>query len=237
MFNLNNFNLIEENSTFIGSKSYNLSYLKNKGFNIANGYIIPSFSFNDNEKINNIEEIDKFDENKLYAIRSSALGEDGKENSFAGIFQSDLFIKKKDILNSINKINDSFYSKKAEIYLKLKKTTIKPCILIQEMIESELSAILFIKDNKITMNIKKGYCDGIASGKEASIELNFDLKNILLQEKIIKSKLNFDKNIFIEDLNIIINNLLSIYENNLDIEITLSNDKWYILQIRKLNNF
>jgi len=237
MLLLNNFNLIKENSNFIGSKSYNLSYLKNKGFNIANGYIIPSFSFNDNKEINDIEEIINLNENKLYAIRSSAIGEDGKENSFAGIFQSELFIEKKDILNSIYRIKDSFYSNKAKIYLKLKNTTIKPCILIQEMIESEISAIIFIKDNKITMNIKKGYCDGIASGKEDSIELNFDLKNILLQEKIIKSKLNFDKNIFIEDLNIIINNLLSIYENNLDIEITLSNDKWYILQTRKLNNF
>ena len=76
----------------IGTKARNLLILKQKGFNVPDLFTIPA----KNVSLNNIGMLAKTiadrtcGKNLSFIIRSSALGEDTLENSFAGIFESPL---------------------------------------------------------------------------------------------------------------------------------------------------
>jgi len=215
----------------IGNKSLNLSILKKHNFNIADGFILTK---------NDIDNIDNIDLSKITfsksAIRSAAIGEDSNL-SFAGIFKSILNIKNSNLRNGIIEINKSFYSKKSEIYQQIKKTSIIPQILIQEMINSKYSAIIFISGTKIDISLVVGSCDIIANGSDTGLELSLFLNSA----QSIEEQINDIKNPI---LNIIglsdfihsclhIRNILNI--ENIDIETTFDGTKWWILQARKLN--
>ena len=52
----------------------------------------------------------------LYAVRSSAVGEDGKDQSFAGIFESKLNVPITGIELAVREVRDSFNSYRAVTY-------------------------------------------------------------------------------------------------------------------------
>ena len=223
----------------IGNKAKNLLILKENGFNICeNNFILDCNELNDINFINNIN-LECFDNNKLYAVRSSAIGEDGHKNSFAGIFRSILNVEKKDILSAIKDVNESFYSRKAKVYSDIKKTTYKPCILIQEMVQSDYSIVMFVAENKVELNFAVGLCEQIVSGECKTLELVCDLNDENFNENVIKLDKEFNERY--NDLNIkeIFFNIEKIKKINgdfLDIEMTYnaSEKKWYYLQVRTL---
>lgn len=223
----------------IGNKAKKLLHLENEKFNIPkNNYILDSNDLSNDNYINFID-LSNLCDDKLYAVRSSAIGEDGHKNSFAGIFKSILNVEKKDILEAIKEVYDSFYSRKAIVYSQLKKTTYKPCILIQEMVQSDYSIVMFIAENKMVMNFAIGNCEQIVSGTSNTLELVLDLDDEKLEDNInyiveqFKDKYN---NLNVEDVFNNISKLKQLYGNFLDIEMTYNSTekKWYYLQIRDL---
>ncbi len=226
----------------IGNKAKKLLQLEYNGFNIPkNNFILDALELSNENFIDNINNINLSNlyDNKLYAVRSSAIGEDGHKNSFAGIFKSVLNVKKKDILEAIKEVYDSFYSRKAVVYSQLKKTTYKPCILIQEMVQSDYSIVMFIAENKMVMNFAIGNCEQIVSGTSNTLELVLDL-----DDKNLENNINHIVEQFIEKYNGLnvkeifdnIPKLKQLYGNFLDIEMTYNSTekKWYYLQIRDL---
>jgi pyruvate,water dikinase len=221
----------------IGNKSYNLSLLKKKNINIPNGFVLKENDIK-NIKDDDVEKMlvkSNISDSSVFAVRSSALGEDGNQNSFAGIFKSKINIKKENILSSIEEINQSFYSRKSIVYQQIKKTTIKPQILIQEMIKSKYSMVLFIKDNNVEFSLIDGSCEKIVSGEYNSLEFEFNINNIEeFVDNLEKEKLYLD--IKIRSFFSMLNKIQEIdnFKENIDIETTFDGNEWYILQIRKL---
>jgi len=221
----------------IGNKSYNLSLLKKNNINIPNGFVLEDNDIG-NIKDEDIKEMlvkSNISDSSKFAVRSSALGEDGNQNSFAGIFKSKLNIKKENILSSIEEINQSFYSRKSIVYQQIKKTTIKPQILIQEMIKSKYSMVLFIKDNNIKFSLIEGSCEKIVSGEYNCSEFKFNLNDLeIFISNIEKEQLYLD--IKIRSFFSILKRIQEIdnFKDNIDIETTFDGNKWCILQIRKL---
>lgn len=226
----------------IGNKAKKLLQLEYNGFNIPkNNFILDALELSNENFIDNINNINLSNlyDNKLYTVRSSAIGEDGHKNSFAGIFKSVLNVEKKDILEAIKEVYDSFYSRKAVVYSQLKKTTYKPCILIQEMVQSDYSIVMFIAENKMVMNFAIGNCEQIVSGTSNTLELVLDL-----DDKNLENNINHIVEQFIEKYNGLnvkeifdnIPKLKQLYGNFLDIEMTYNSTekKWYYLQIRDL---
>lgn len=81
---------------------------------------------------------------RLYAVRSSASVEDSPENSFAGIFETKLFVK--DLETAIKEVWLSLFEKKSLHYCldrKISWTSLQMDIVIQEMIDGEKSGVLF----------------------------------------------------------------------------------------------
>lgn len=150
-----------ELTTVIGGKNYGLAILMHEGFNIPKTWTMPLDSFI-NEESKNI-----FAPNKKYAVRSSALGEDGQKNSFAGMFDSILDVDQEHILAAIDEVKESCNNSRVQSYIKkfnLKQP--KMSVVIQEFIEADVSGVwLGRKKNSGILEWVKGRGDQLVSGK------------------------------------------------------------------------
>lgn len=108
------------------------------------------------------------------AVRSSAIGEDGSKDSYAGQMDSFLFVKGRDpILTAIRGCWASAFSERALSYRLMKGAAIlniDVAVVIQEMVDPEVSGVMFTADplsgdrDAIVINATYGAGEGIVSG-------------------------------------------------------------------------
>lgn len=178
------------NKKIVGGKAYNLDILTKNGINVPKWFVVNSAD--DNFEI---------DENKLYAVRSSAVGEDGNQKSFAGQMESYLYVKPQEIKARIQDVIDSANSERIKFYREQNNISdnIKVGVIIQEMINSDVSGVVFSsnpitgKRNEIVISSVFGLGEGLVSG-----ELNADtytIENDKITKNIIEKpyKIVFDK--------------------------------------------
>ena len=164
----------------VGGKAYNLDILTKNGINIPRWFVVTSTE--DNFEVQ---------DNKLYAVRSSAVGEDGSGNSFAGQMESFLYVKPEDIKARIHDVINSANSDRIKFYREqngLSNDDIKVGVIVQEMINSEVSGVAFSsnpitgKRNEIIISSVFGLGEGLVSGElnadTYSVEDNKITKNI-----------------------------------------------------------
>lgn len=198
--------------------------------------------------------------NKLYAVRSSALMEDSPDNSFAGIFETKLFVT--DIESAVKEVWLSLFQNKALQYCmdrKLPWSDLKMDVVIQEMINGDKSGVLFQADPMGTITeqvIVAGY--GLGQGivddetdTDRYIIENYEIKESVIEEKnkflsyqqdtIVKSSVAPEKrNISvltqseIEKLLTASVTLSTYTEHFLDIEFTFRDGVLFILQARPI---
>ncbi len=112
---------------------------------------------------------------KALAVRSSGIDEDSADNSFAGMFSSFLFQRSMDEIElSLRRCWASAYSERALKYRienGLGVTNIKMGVVIQKMVNSEISGVMFthnpidVLDRKhIVIDSVFGQCEGLVSG-------------------------------------------------------------------------
>ncbi len=116
-----------------------------------------------------------FEASDFVAVRSSALGEDAKAQSFAGQFDSFLFVRgEANLLHAIKKCWASAFSERALVYRHLHQLAsdkIELAVIVQKMIDGEISGVTFTADpisgeqSKIVINSTYGLGEGIVSGR------------------------------------------------------------------------
>ena len=163
-----------------------------EGFDIKERRILEEAEKEINERIKD------YPENTYFAIRSSAGNEDSKENSFAGQFDTFLYVKKENVIDKVKDVYMSAFSNRIEIYRKennIKDITI-PSIIVQKMINSEKAGVAF-GANPITSNVKEvvinavfglgsSLVDGIATADTYTIIGNNIKKNIAQKDFLHK---------------------------------------------------
>lgn len=200
---------------------------------------------------------------QFYAIRSSASIEDSPENSFAGIFETQLFVQA-DLQDSIREVWLSLYSDKALEYCqdrKLSWSLLSMDIIIQHMINGEKSGVLFQADplGKITHQIincgwglGQGIVDDITDtdryviaqyevieshiqSKVRQLTYN-ELEGRILETGVLESKQrpSILSQAEIEKI-LTVSEILSTHSKNfLDVEFTFKNNDLYVLQARPI---
>lgn len=129
-----------------------------------------------------------------YAIRSSAVDEDGGEHSFAGILESYLFQRDLDqIMTSIIKCYQSCFSERALRYRLEKKidlTLIKMSVIIQEMVDAKKAGVLFTANptngarNEFIFSATYGLGEGVVSGECQTDEYIYNIESENLTSNI-----------------------------------------------------
>lgn len=240
------------NEKTVGGKAYNLDILTNNGINVPKWFVVTSTE--DNFEVQ---------EDKLYAVRSSAVGEDGSGNSFAGQMESFLYVKPDDIKAKIQDVIDSANSDRIKFYREqkgLSSDNIKVGVIVQKMINSDVSGVAFSsnpitgKRNEILISSVFGLGEGLVSGElnadTYSVEDNKITKNIV--EK--PYKIVFDENkgygtkqvenenpsessltdAQIKEIAQEVKKIVKIYGKPQDIEWAYEGGKLYILQARPI---
>ncbi len=139
---------------------------------------------------------------EYFAVRSSGMAEDGNEQSFAGQFDTELFVKRNMLPQAIKKVWKSAYNERIEVYMGQYGLSKNPAmnIIVQVMIDADVSGVAFtVKpmtgEEEIVINSVFGLGEGLVSG-----ELDADLfvvssGNIQPQIATKNRALYFDNNI------------------------------------------
>lgn len=197
---------------------------------------------------------------KRFAVRSSALLEDSPEHSFAGIFETKLFVSKID--EAIKEVWLSLFTPKALQYCfdrNIPWTSLRMDIVIQEMIQGQKSGVLFQanplgKINELVIVAGFGLGQGVV--EEATDCDRYIIENYEIRESDIPLKkfyLDFeDRKIIRKDVPeskrtisvlsqseieklLTVSTIISTYTKHyMDIEFTFANGELYILQARPI---
>ena len=236
------------------------------------------FSGNTERKIENIiriiknhkikEEFEKEIENALneesyYAVRSSSIEEDSSNFSFAGQFETYLYVKKENMLEKIKEVWISSFSNHVMKYRKEGKINNEinvPAVIIQEMVNSEKAGVGFsvnpVNNNydEVVISGTYGLGTSIVDGDENGDLFIYNKKTKEIKKEIrtkkIRQVLDFEnKKIKTEEINIeeeILNdsevcelgeNIINIekyYRKPQDMEWAFEKEKLYILQSRPI---
>ncbi|MFA5069694.1 MAG: PEP/pyruvate-binding domain-containing protein [Patescibacteria group bacterium] len=134
---------------------------------------------------------------KYVAVRSSATAEDSSVASWAGELESYLNVDNKNLLTSVKKCWASLFTPRAISYRfekKLRKTKVAVAVVVQKMINSEISGICFTahpvtKDRgQIVIEAGYGLGEAIVGGIITPDTYIIDKKNFALKEKSISQQ-------------------------------------------------
>lgn len=187
----------------VGGKGYHLFELVKKGYRVPKFIVldqvimseiiegaedpiraIDDFKFS-KEFLDKLKDYFEHFDDKVFAVRSSAVAEDGDQKSFAGQFESYLYVEPQDIINRIKNVFKSIYSKHVTNYISsdknLKTTSI--AVIIQEMIDPDVSGVGFGinptngKENSAVVSAVFGVGEGLVSGNLNADQFEFEAGN------------------------------------------------------------
>ena len=249
----------------LGSKYENLLKLKNSGFNVADFEIIKfEDAVKDSDEIiktiqNNKEKSSKeistllrecLDKNikkdfeiclecDKYAVRSSSNIEDGKNDSFAGQFDTYLNVGKENLNQKIIECFKSLYNENVIDYALEKNidiSNLKMNVIVQKMVQSEYSGVVFTANpqgilNESVIVVGEGLGENVVSDKIQTTSYFYNLNDKLYYFEGTNDYLDKNK---VEELIEVSQNITSILGKYLDIEFGIYKDKIYILQARNI---
>jgi len=203
-------------------------------------------------------------EHQLYAVRSSAVGEDGEGQSYAGIFESKLNVPATGLELAVREVRDSANTGRVQAYSNhpinfngcLKKNcsvhgdnedTQKVAVIIMDMVDARYSGVLFSKEpvdgtDRMLVEYEEGV-GGVVDGERDSHMLFLDSRNFHLSEKNLpylsgKSTLSMDSPIHHKALKTIweeAKRLENNYRKPVDIEWAIDKEgNPWVLQVRPI---
>lgn len=236
--------LTPELQSLAGGKGCMLSKMFQAGYPVPDGFVILPSAFKENNlnedawnKIKHyLKEFRKDNESVLFAVRSSALSEDSAQASFAGEFETVLNVKTdEEIQRAIYEVFSSRESERVKAYSSVQgmDQSHQIAVVIQIMIQSEISGVLFTADpitgshESMTGNFVFGLGEQLVSG-----EANAYPFNIMRPKRKYEGPSEFKK--YASELYKYASKLEEEYGTHQDIEWAVSNGKLYILQARPI---
>ena len=280
-------NQLNINAYTLGGKARNLVHLQELGMNVPNWVVIPTEallaavpessrnstnSFSDwidqyhfpEEFVSQIE--NHFKNIPFFAVRSSAIDEDGASFSFAGQFESYLYVTIENLTETIKKVWKSAFADRVISYREnnFLEQTFGLAVIIQEMIPAEAAGVAF-GINPITgdrnakvISAVYGLGEGLVSGeldadnyilKNGNIEFQIaDKSHQIILDSVqqngtttvevdqAKRKKAAINDKHIAEIGTILDKCQSEYKKPLDIEFAIYKDQVYLLQARPITN-
>lgn len=210
------------------------------------------------------EIINYFPENTLFAVRSSAIDEDGSDFSFAGQFESYLFVDQETLVEKIKNVWLSAFSERVQQYRSSHQ--LEPgfgiAIIVQEMIDAESSGVAFSinpasgdRKEKVISSVY-GLGEGLVSGVlnadhffisdgkikaelvDKTEQIVFDSTSKQGTRTIavdsVKRKSSSLSNKQIKAIDELLNKIVQEYNKPQDIEFAVKGDIVYVLQARPI---
>jgi rifampicin phosphotransferase len=229
-------NLIESTA---GAKAFQLGRLKRAKYPVPDGFVITSNAFE--EFFKNSNRINEAFQTELkaalndvkavrYMVRSSAIGEDGHEASFAG--QLDSFQSGPncdEILSNIQKCWSSYQKDNVTAYEQIKQVRLNGmAVIVQELIEPDHAGVIFTRnpenESELLVEFVSGHGEQLVSGKVNPQRFTYDLYGKNTKTLPINFKEGID----------IARDLEMHYQVPLDIEWAMKDNTFYLVQARPI---
>jgi len=134
-----------------------------------------------------------FGQEALFSIRSSVVGEDSGENSFAGQMDSFLNVHLARMTESIKKVWASAFSSRALLYRRRKSLSlmnVSSAVIIQEMVQSIVSGVLFTREpesqaEQCLISAGHGLGDGVVANKVETDTYRIDWNSNEISKEIL----------------------------------------------------
>ena len=220
----------EEEIKLCGGKGASLIKLTRAGLPVPEGYVLLSGAA--------LSEVDalipKLSDKCTYAVRSSALNEDGQKASFAGAYETKTDVPVSGIKAAVVEVMASAESERVEKYAQATDTKKEGiAVVIQRFVRPEYAGVLFTSDvisgsaEKMIGNYVKGEGELLVSGSANAYEfsynaIKYDYEGPEEFGKYAKKLYKYSKKI------------RELYGMPMDIEWAVSNGKVYILQARPI---
>ncbi len=241
--------ITKKDTAIAGGKGASLGEMINAGISVPPGFVILAGAFDrfygsvfpENLAKEILAEFKKL-KTKYVAVRSSATAEDSSNAAWAGQLESYLNTTEKNLIKSVEKCWASLYSPRVISYRTqkgLNKKKISVAVVIQKMIQSEISGVCFtahpVTKDKNQMVIEAGYGLGeaIVGGKITPDTYVLDKKTIGVGHLSIEGKQKLsDKQII--KLAELCQKIEKLFKYPQDIEWAFAKGKIYILQSRPI---
>ena len=166
-----------------GNKALRLSVLKNAGLPVPGGVVLRSEAIADYRQMTRDQKdsfaalIWKLVGEKPCAVRSSASNEDGADQSFAGVFESELDVTAKTMRRALDSVVASFSSERAASYDAGANDENAANILVQQMVQADYAGVLFTQDptapGMTMVEWVRGCGEDLVSGRVTPVSLRF----------------------------------------------------------------
>lgn len=176
----------ETDNEHFGGKALSLAKMSREKLPVPSGFAISSNAFV-NGKISPkaAEELDllvkKLPAKYRYAVRSSAVGEDGAENSFAGAYETLLDLPREKIREAVEKVAESGNTERVQAYSERKNVASgKLGVVIQRFVSPEFAGVMFTANavtgstSAINGNFVKGVGEALVSGENSGDSFTID---------------------------------------------------------------
>ncbi|MCX6813860.1 MAG: hypothetical protein NT078_01395, partial [Candidatus Azambacteria bacterium] len=246
--------LSKDNTAIAGGKGASLGEMTKYKFPVPAGFVVSAsafdkfygFTFPESLAKEILAEFRKL-KTKYVAVRSSATTEDSSSAAWAGQLESYLNTTEKNLLENIKKCWFSLFTPRAIFYRyekKLYKQKISVAVVIQKMIQSEISGVCFTvhpvtKDtNQMVIEADYGLGEAIVGGKITPDTYLINKKNIgvghlYLVSKSIQGKQKLSDKQMLK-LAKICQSIETHYKKPQDIEWAFEKEKFYIVQSRPI---
>lgn len=236
----------EVNLEICGGKARGLFYLNRIGMNIPETLIIPNNILIDNYENEILEFVNKlilFYGDVKFAVRSSAINEDGINKSWAGMYDTFLNIPANDVLATIKSAVNYKKTNRNNCYkemIKDERDTEKISLVLQRMIVPKVSGVCFTfnpinKDGEETViEVVEGLGEKLVSGQITPQMYILNKQGTCLQYdqgECRENLLSFD---FLEEFRIEVSKIQRYICEAADIEFAFDGKKIYFLQVRPI---
>lgn len=225
----------------IGTKAENLFSLSEQGYSVP-----PFFCVNEDFKEEEITDYIKeyFPDTNLFSVRSSSSVEDSTDLSFAGQFETFLYVKKEDVVSCVKKVLSGTRQESVLDYCgknKIAAEDIKMTVMIQEMIEADCSGVLFTANpqgilNETVLVLGRGTGENVVEDKVDTTTYYYNLTDrIFYYEKTNDSPLLSEMQI--EEMIKRSEEIRGLFDTECDMEFAIKNGQFYLLQVRPITTF
>ena len=160
--------------TRVGGKAFNCARLKQAGFPVPDGIVVPSDAADDAIRSIGAEPwLAAMPQDAAFAVRSSGLGEDSAGHSFAGIHETHLNVARDQVADAVLVCRRSAASEQARAYREarhLETDEARIGILVQRMVPAVVSGVAFTVNpitgaDELVINAAPGLGEDLVSGR------------------------------------------------------------------------
>ena len=249
---------IAQHVNLAGGKAANLARLSLSGFQVPDFLVVSAKVYAKRARLQSEKFVDLLKKKlehhiranlarDIFAIRSSALMEDLHNHSFAGLYQTFLQVKAKDIYDAITEIWRSVEKTSVKKYSKsLDQQNASIAVIIQKMIQSHVSGVIFTSNpvenasDSMLIEIVEGSCDKLVSGEHPPTRVVYDKRNktFTIPEKdgLAEQLYAFvDEQKHLENLSRLGLQISELFGSPQDIEWTFDGETFWVLQSRPIS--